>query len=636
MDIKKLLEAWAMNEGLDGLRLRPGLATDLSEAEDDDEALEIAAEVAEEAGVALPTVKRLNEAYGSGGGDEAKKASGSALKSPQRPASDNPHGHFKRHTAESIEEVADQNEGAITTTQESDDGILMHITFPDREHAEAFIEEAGIPRISEVDEEDRDEMPVYAINNHECRVFIPESIGTKKQGEEIKNDAMPSKARANKRPVGAPHMKESIDEAVDKGDVKDAAWKTAQKVHGEDADEKIVNEIVKKAVKRGKSTEDAIEIAVDMIRGDSNESEEIEAAAALLEYCCGEPVKADNSYITEAKAKGPLVVDGINVDCYGGSCRLSSYDMFKGSPHYGVSEYLMSWAMREVMESPLGEQFVKAVKDELAKSGKLDALEIELNEGAEGSNDLNESFSDERAVHIKTVVNGFPITISGGMGVTAANRRLKEAEKVEGIEREIVEAEDALAVAQEISERGYDPHATTKKMKKPKDFKDRKTRRMRKVKLAVKEGDDEAPKNDHMHNKKGKKTKGHAYGFAAEPEKHKGYYEDEDGTPFYLSEGAHAKLAEAFDSTPGEHRDVFVGMHAKGQLVVEGKTVTVPRSLFTESVAFLKDFGVDKDAEVKIAGDTAVVSVDEDTAMALHAYFKVDSLDEILTPEPAA
>lgn len=52
---------------------------------------------------------------------------------------------------------------------------------------------------------------------------------------------------------------------IDKDDVKQAAIKTAKKVHGK-VDKKIVNDMVDKAIKKGKDTEDAIQIVINMLR----------------------------------------------------------------------------------------------------------------------------------------------------------------------------------------------------------------------------------------------------------------------------------------------------------------------------------------------------------------------------------
>lgn len=59
-------------------------------------------------------------------------------------------------------------------------------------------------------------------------------------------------------------VEQESSKKIDKNDVKQAAMKTAKKVHGE-PDEKIVDDIVNKAIKKGKDTEDAIQIAINMI-----------------------------------------------------------------------------------------------------------------------------------------------------------------------------------------------------------------------------------------------------------------------------------------------------------------------------------------------------------------------------------
>ena len=76
----------------------------------------------------------------------------------------------------------------------------------------------------------------------------------------------------------------------------------------------------------------------------------------------------------------PLKSDGARVSIGGCSIYLSNDDFFAKVPHYGVADYLMGLALKEVIEDGKLDVFVKALRAQLAGSAKVKALDVELAE----------------------------------------------------------------------------------------------------------------------------------------------------------------------------------------------------------------------------------------------------------------
>lgn len=116
-----------------------------------------------------------------------------------------------------------------------------------------------------------------------------------------------------------------LREEVDKAKVKQAAMTAARKIHGDETDEKIVSSIVDKAVKKGKDTEDAIGIAIGMLRAESIEegrAPDIKAVhagllklpdGAFVEWPVPKLVKHMKKLIAD-KGQGPIMKGLVNLE----------------------------------------------------------------------------------------------------------------------------------------------------------------------------------------------------------------------------------------------------------------------------------------------------------------------------------
>lgn len=62
-------------------------------------------------------------------------------------------------------------------------------------------------------------------------------------------------------------LEEEQNKKINRTRVKDAAMEAAEDIHG-DVNKKIVNSIVDNAIKKAKDTEDAIQIAINMLRAE--------------------------------------------------------------------------------------------------------------------------------------------------------------------------------------------------------------------------------------------------------------------------------------------------------------------------------------------------------------------------------
>jgi len=57
-----------------------------------------------------------------------------------------------------------------------------------------------------------------------------------------------------------------LEEKIEQAKVKEAVMKVAKEIFKDEADEKIVDSIVKNAITKAKDTEDAIQIGINMLR----------------------------------------------------------------------------------------------------------------------------------------------------------------------------------------------------------------------------------------------------------------------------------------------------------------------------------------------------------------------------------